>query len=331
MFCSVNLIHAKKVAVLDEITNPDIIFVDDHQLYIPQGTSIYIYSLKDYKLVKKFGKSGEGPQEFKINQAGGIPLIVDAQTENLVITSIGKVSYFTKKGKFIKEEKLPGGAMGGALIQPMGNHYFYLGFGREEKTVFAAVKMADLQFKEPKELLRVKHFYQPGGKFKPMGQILNFQTDTKCKHIVIDSTDGNLHIFGPDGKKKLTFTPDLKPVKLTDKVKEDIINYFKTEPRLKAMWQSLKNNTQFDSHFRTIQFTNIADCKIYAFTFEKKDGDTLLLVFDKNGKLLKKTYLPVVYRSPLMAFPIAFKNDTFYQVVANDEDDTWELHVEPLK
>ena len=49
-------VHAKKIATLEELIKPDIMFIGDDRMYITEGASIYIYSLKDYKLIKKFGK-----------------------------------------------------------------------------------------------------------------------------------------------------------------------------------------------------------------------------------------------------------------------------------
>lgn len=323
---------AKKTVVLKEITNPDVLFADENQLYVPQGASIFIYSLKDYKLVKSFGKAGEGPQEFKVPPNFGYPLIIDAQTENLIITSLGRLSYFSKKGDFVRQENLPPQIRSGAMIQPLGKNYFFLTYARDEnKTVYTTIQMAGLQFDNQKEIFRVKHYMQPGAKIRPVRQAMNFQTDFKCNHLVLDSTDGKLHVFGPDGKKKTTISPELKPVPVSAADKKSILNFFQTDPRLKPMWPRLKDRIEIDGHFRLIQFTNIADCKIYVSTYEKKDGKTLHLVYDKNGKLLQKVYLPMKFRSPTLAFPMAFKNDTFYQLVDNEKTENWELHITPIK
>ena len=56
---------ATKTIPLPELTNPAGILVEDDQIYITQFPEIFIYSLKDFKLKKTFGKRGEGPAEFK--------------------------------------------------------------------------------------------------------------------------------------------------------------------------------------------------------------------------------------------------------------------------
>jgi hypothetical protein len=71
------------------------------------GAAISIYSLKDFKLIKKLRKEGEGPQEFKTFL--GFGLTVDIYPGHILVNSIDKISYFSRKGEFIKEKKTPVG------------------------------------------------------------------------------------------------------------------------------------------------------------------------------------------------------------------------------
>ena len=68
------VLFAEEVTLL-EIFNPSSIKVDDQNIYIAQGENIFIYSAKDFKLIKKFGRLGEGPQEFKKPIAPWLPII----------------------------------------------------------------------------------------------------------------------------------------------------------------------------------------------------------------------------------------------------------------
>ena len=52
------------VIELPEIINPASITVDNNHIYITDFPSVYIYSLKDCHLIKKFGRRGEGPGEW---------------------------------------------------------------------------------------------------------------------------------------------------------------------------------------------------------------------------------------------------------------------------
>jgi hypothetical protein len=63
--------HGKKIAQLVELSRPQLMEVENDKLFVTEGVNIYIYSLKNFSLIKKFGKDGEGPREFKINPFGG--------------------------------------------------------------------------------------------------------------------------------------------------------------------------------------------------------------------------------------------------------------------
>lgn len=66
-----SLIFPGKVAVLPEVKRPAFdIIVDNNELFLVECATIYIYSLTDFKLKKKFGRRGEGPGEFKVHPAG---------------------------------------------------------------------------------------------------------------------------------------------------------------------------------------------------------------------------------------------------------------------
>lgn len=86
---------------LSDLRNPEKIFVDGDRLYITEFPTVYIYSLTDFRLVKKFGRGGEGPQEFR----GQIHLSV--QPGYIMVQSTGKVSFFTTDGDFKNEFKSP--------------------------------------------------------------------------------------------------------------------------------------------------------------------------------------------------------------------------------
>ena len=49
------ILHAKVTVIpLPDLVNPASVTLDENQLYITEGTSIYIYSLPDFKLIKKW-------------------------------------------------------------------------------------------------------------------------------------------------------------------------------------------------------------------------------------------------------------------------------------
>ncbi|UCH97426.1 MAG: hypothetical protein JSV88_11390, partial [Candidatus Aminicenantes bacterium] len=118
---------AEKLATLPDIFRPCFLSVDDQQFYVAEGTTVYIFSLQDFALKKKFGKPGQGPQEFAPTPAGTSGLRIYPQADSIVINSPGKVSFFTKDGTFIKEMKSGAGLMGG-FFQPIGDQFAGMSF-----------------------------------------------------------------------------------------------------------------------------------------------------------------------------------------------------------
>ena len=90
----------EKLATLEGLSKPGSLAVDPYcpQFYVTEEATIYIYSLADFKLKTKFGKAGEGPQEFHIIP-GTNGLVVQPLKDSLLINSMRRVSFFSKEGK----------------------------------------------------------------------------------------------------------------------------------------------------------------------------------------------------------------------------------------
>jgi hypothetical protein len=50
----------KKLAVLPEVNRPGFIEIDGEKIFILDGVTVKIYSMKDYRFLTKFGKEGQG-------------------------------------------------------------------------------------------------------------------------------------------------------------------------------------------------------------------------------------------------------------------------------
>jgi 6-bladed beta-propeller protein len=113
---------AEHAITLPEIMDPAMIEVNNVKLYVLQRTEIFIYSIKDKKLIKKFGREGEGPGEFIINPYGA-PMSLTIQGEQLVINSTNKISYFSLDGKYLNETPAPPNT----VFVPMKGEYLGIG------------------------------------------------------------------------------------------------------------------------------------------------------------------------------------------------------------
>jgi hypothetical protein len=146
-----------KVAVLNQLGNPSALYVHKDHLYIIEFPVIYVYSRDDYRLIKKFGRQGEGPGEF-IRYAR-----LHFFDETIIVQSQTKFSYFTKDWNFIKDKKTPIGFNRGA--KPMGNQWVVCHTGRglsDPDQIDLLVNIYDNNCKKIKEIYRQKYFFQIG-------------------------------------------------------------------------------------------------------------------------------------------------------------------------
>ena len=139
--------HAGKVATLKEIKQPKGLYVDKTQLYITENATIFIYSLDDFKLIKKFGQKGQGPQEFQT--LPHVPVSIDVTTDKIIAGSIRKVSYFTKKGEFINEVRAKTLAL---KIKPCGDGFLGWSQAKSKGVIYNTICLYDAKLEKKQEI-----------------------------------------------------------------------------------------------------------------------------------------------------------------------------------
>ena len=60
LLCCTFISAETKVIPMPDLMKPGNIYFDESRMYITENANVYIYSTKDYKLIKKFGQKGEG-------------------------------------------------------------------------------------------------------------------------------------------------------------------------------------------------------------------------------------------------------------------------------
>ncbi len=109
-FLACFFLAGKQVATFSDVVKPELIQAKNDKLYVLQRTSIFIYSLKDFKLIKVIGKEGAGPKEFQLTPTGA-PMALNFHKDQMVVNSNIKLTYFTLDGEYIREQKAPPGVI----------------------------------------------------------------------------------------------------------------------------------------------------------------------------------------------------------------------------
>lgn len=320
---------------LEEIYNPSSIKVDDQNIYIVQDVNIFVYSVKNFKLIKKFGKAGEGPGEFKKSPAPWIPSItLYVNKDKILINSIGKVFFFTKDGNFIKEQRTTDVSFFGRYI-PCGKNYILMKYLRGEKDTFVVSSLVDSNLKSIKEIFRIKFPAQRGKKRNPilMAKMATyFDRYSYNDKFVIPTENGTIKIFDQTGKELKSFTPEYTKQKITSLQEKKLDDFFTNHKFYKEPYLADKNRNliTFGDHLPIFNYYRLANDKIYIFSSFKKDGKYETFIYNFDGILIKKTLLFLENLDIFNVYPFDIKNSKIYQLVYNEDEEEMKLIIKKI-
>jgi len=311
---------SRKVASLPELLNVETLRVKHDRFFLIEGATIFIYSLNDFKLIKKIGRKGEGPREFKVDASLAEPLRIEIHPKYILANSMGKISFFTLDGEFIKEMR----AINVRLLQPFGENFVGESFIMVKNILYRTINIYDPGVKKIKEVYREKFYIQPGQ------TVVLDETNDKVRvfndKIFISGIDEfKFNIYDKDGKLINTIKREFEKRKLLDKHKKEIIDYVRIEHSF--LYKYLGNRLELPDYFPPILNFYVDSKHFYVGTFIEKDGKMKFLIFDAKGKYLRTVFLPIFKKSLIEIFPLGFYKGKLYQVVENEETEEWGLHV----
>ena len=157
----------------------------------------------------------------------------------------------------------------------------------------------------------------------------------KNKIYITDSNYGfYIKVFDLNGKPLYSIdkNSEIKNLKVTKEYKNNILNFYKKNR--KKLFNMIKDKYIFYNNYPKIYWSYINDNKIYITTYKVMDGKQELIVLDLKGNIINKTFIPVKssphngYISYSTFYTI--NNDKFYELIENEENETWELHIIPI-
>lgn len=322
-----------KVVRLPDLNNPESIVIDDDKAYVVEKTSVYIYSLKDFTLIKKFGKPGAGPGEFKAFP--GLELELYVTHDNLVVNSMLKVSFYSKDGELLKEikKKFPS-----FKFKPLGSEFVSSSIKRNDDGVqyelFSIYTLDHSTFVAKKDFFKTKGAFQStkatSGGFNPLTQFsIKFQSG--FKRVFVSDLAGVIRIFDQDGNALSEIKPNYGKLDVTEELKKNVFEYYRNHPALRRMFEAIKGAMKFPEVFPDIHDFRVSDKMLYVLPFARHEGKKFLFVFNLDGKLVKKVESPLKEFFVVGIYPYTIEKGKVYQLVENEEEEAWEIHVNPLK
>lgn len=329
LFVSLSLFAKTEIIPMEDVNKPGVPFMwaDEQRVYVSENESVLIFSLKDMKLIKQFGKRGEGPQEFMLNPA--IPMWLDVLGDSIIVESFGKLSWWTKEGRFIKEFKMPNPLI--LRIMPFGKNFVGMSQIQGGSTWLQTLSIYDDKLQPVKQVLSMPNAFSPGKGTNAI-DILPLHYVYGDKLFTSWDREFKIDVWDKEGKKLYQITTKFENRKVTAQDKKDMIEFFKTSPMTKTFFEMLKP-FKFPEKWPAIGYLSVENDKVYTLTTSQFEDRNISEVFilDLKGKLLKKTKIPVQLDGPVMPYPMIIKNNKLYQLVENIDDEQWEMHITEIK
>lgn len=313
----------ERVAAFQELAQPHQLLIDNGKLYVNDKNGALIYSMDDFRLLKKFGKPGEGPGEFKV------AMRLVKYPEYLLAQTVKKMMFFTKDGEYLRETRYPPTSQYTWLF-PIGKNFAGTKFLFDRKSMKASRSLVviDKDFKPIRTIVSwpgpVR--FRPGQKqeFKIWGhRIVHAIDGVEGKIFVGDTSKGFLiTVFDPKGEKLYDIKKDFKPIKISDQYKDDFLK--RQKERDNSNNKGFPIEYVFTEFFPAYKRFTIFSGKLYVFTYQKKDDKTEVIVMDLKGENEKTVYL----KSPN---PFTIHKDRLYYLKENEDEEEWELFINPIK
>lgn len=335
MLAALCSIYAEKVGTITEVVNPFQLVVEESQMYISEGPVIYIYSLEDLRLRKKFGKAGEGPGEFKVHP--GIymgAVMLNLAPEYILVNSVGRLSFFTKDGEYVKEMISPKTIFG--AFQSLGDKF--VGNGRtveQEKKPYRTIEIYNSTLDKSEEFYRFNLFYSIEQQYINLLEAFGPFFYICENKIFIEKNKDSISVF--DNKGKFLYSIDVnkgyKKPEFTGEDKKKFIDFVQSEPAFKKLIELvIKKSPEFPGNYPGIRFFNVEDKKIYVIRWKEKNGKSDIWVFDLKGNFLKRAWVKFFEKNPIIPYAYSIHKGKLYQLVEDKEnEEQWNLYVSEIK
>lgn len=316
-------LQGKVMVQLEDLSKPQLLSVSKDYFLITEGASIYVYSRKDMSLLKKFGKAGEGPKEFKINPFGP-PMIAYFVEGKIFVNSDSKISWWTPEGEFLSEMRTAPFTM----FRPFGDQFVASGTAtNKDKQMVLTVNLHDKTGKKLQELYRTDVTVGPNAEFNYPTASFTFEPYKNRLYLVRGKEGFVIEIKSIDGKTLYTIKKEFEKIRVDQGYKDKTFQSFKSDPNFKQFYEYFKNRVKFKTYYPAIQDVRVVDDRIHVITFKKKGNKTECRILDLKGNDLKTVYVPYPDLHGMDYLPeYDILNKVFYILIENEDDEVWELH-----
>ncbi len=326
MFCAQGIYpqDVEVVGTIYEPLKPSFILTDDQRIYLAEGTTVHIYNLKDFKETARFGKAGEGPEEFGAVQGGLTLFLLDNQ---LVVNARTKLNFYSLNGKFAKTVKINVGSFGGNFI-PVDNGFVGTGMNLDQKqqSMTMTISVYDRDFNKKKELKSalIGRFSGKVNIFEAMRQMSYEGKGDRIYFLSEDDTAVTVNSL--DGEELKRIELNLEKVPLTQEDIDKIINQFGRNVSA-AQKEELMKRFEFPEYYPSMLRMLVDRNHLFVMTWNRNEKGSLAVIYDtQSGKKLKEAHVPVHFDNGIQPFPFSYRQGVYYAVnELADEDEPDEV------
>ncbi len=304
---------------LPEVLAPASIHVYGGRMFIAEAAAIHIYSLKDFKQIKQFGRQGTGPGEFFRDTR------LTVFPERLVVNTFGKLIFFSHDGLLMEEHKKAVEIM---WIYPVGDCFV----GSEFVPRVQKINIYDGNFHRVKNIFEGSigwvSYFESGTAKQDLIMVKDYAAPHvyKDKIYIFDSSKGFFFaVFDSSGKKIFEKNIEYKPPKVSADYKKERLRRLEESPWFKSSKDRF--NPVFPDFFPPYRSVRISDDRIYFVTYLNIDNKDEVVVTDLEGNLIKKTYIPATLYDKYI---FTISGNKVYSLIEDDKEELWQLLIGDL-
>ena len=308
-----------------DLVNPANMVIHQNKAYVSEAAGIIIYDLVNKKVVRHFGREGDGPQEFRIQaniNNGGVYLTVG--DDGLMANSLGKVSFYSLDGRYENEVKTF--SRGSQFI---GTHDGFFGIGviqEDDGTEYYTMNLYSRTFGLRKELHR-QEIWNDRKHLDPIRFTLLPLFTRQNEKLFISSTDpnGDILVFDEAGAALSKIVFPFPQMKVSESHRKMFEAHLNSDPAYKGFLEQYHGIIHYAKFFPVIRHLHGEGGRIFVITYIEEDNERICYLFDTKGNFIGQCTVNIPPISPFRLTPFYTQGDFFYVLFNNEKEDSWEL------
>lgn len=307
--------------------NPGRVAVDDRHIYLLDGHAVTILDRKDFSVLKRFGRRGEGPGEFTAhpNDPPGFAL----GKQGLVISAQNRVLVFSRAGECLNQVN---SGVRGIACQPLGKLLVGIERPRMDKRLAVSYQLYDNRIEQRARLYHYEDDFQSGEGLQilknPYEYHYSFAADDE--HAYIYRKDNQtVGVFDSRGELLRAIALGGDGGEVSRETAERIIKFWKEDSVKKQYFPFLKPVT-VAPRFPALRQLRLSNGILYVITYKRRGGLNQCRMFRTSGESLGECMIPLREKDPMEFYPLAIHDGMLFQLMENDEDE-WVLKVHEIR